>query len=117
MASYRRIGEFKITSSPAQFCELVQTPYLTEVLTEAYSYCYSAEPDYNKLRFFLTKQLLDMDVLPNTNYSWFNLSSPIPFSEELNSDLFDLLDDNTSTSFRKPETKNMDCNEKHYGKF
>ena len=30
---------------------------------------------------------------------------------------FDMLDDNISASFRRPEHKNMDCNEKHYEKF
>ena len=44
-----------------------------------------------------------MDVVPNTNYSWYNIESLVleRESSEINSDLFNVLEGNTSASFAR----------------
>jgi hypothetical protein len=59
-------------ASAKDLCEKAQTPFLADILEEAYSYEYDQKPDYGKLKFLLTKQLLDMDLLPSTKFSFKN---------------------------------------------
>jgi len=40
-------------------------PYLIPFAEEIYSYKFSEKPNYNKLRFLLTKELMEQDMAPN----------------------------------------------------
>ena len=78
--------QFKINSSAEEFCAKAETRFLTPVLQEAYLLKYDEEPNYNKLRFLLEKELLDGNFLPDSRFSWVfddrDLSEEIEESEE-----------------------------------
>ena len=59
-----------MVASPEDFCKFTKTPFLAEVLAEALSYKYDEKPNYNKMTFLLVKQLLGMDLLPNTHFKF-----------------------------------------------
>ena len=43
---------------------------LTDFVTEVMSIEFDETPNYNKLRFLLTRTLLDVDKVPNKQYDW-----------------------------------------------
>ena len=42
----------------------------------AYGLSFEEEPDYSKIRFLLTKPLLDHDMIPSNDFNW-NISETI----------------------------------------
>jgi hypothetical protein len=37
------------------------------------SYTFDETPNYNKLKFLLTKSLIDQELMPNQDYDWIKL--------------------------------------------
>ena len=43
---------------------------LTELAEYSYSLSFKDRPNYNKIRFLLTKVLLDQDLVPSKDFDW-----------------------------------------------
>jgi hypothetical protein len=68
-----RIGTYKLTATPAQFCE--GTPF-APLLEEAYSYGFDEEPFYGKLKHMMQIILMAEYHPPARNFVYdFNISS------------------------------------------
>ena len=55
--------------TPEKLC-VEKASKLLQFATEVFSYEFSEEPNYTKLKFLLSKVLLDHSVIPNTNMDW-----------------------------------------------
>lgn len=53
--SVKLLGEYKKHATPFKFCLDNKCMFLLEVMEEVYNIKYDSEPDYNKLRFLLSK--------------------------------------------------------------
>ena len=51
-------------------CEMHGVPELMEVAAIIDSLEFKEKPDYNLIKFQLTKILLDMDICPDQDYNW-----------------------------------------------
>ena len=51
-------------------CMLTDTEYLTQFGEYIYDLDFNEKPNYNYLKFLLTKNLLDKNKYPNNNYDW-----------------------------------------------
>ena len=56
------MAKLKINSTPEQVCE--KAKFLEEFAKYTYSLKFGEEPNYNYLKFILTKQLLDKNIVP-----------------------------------------------------
>ena len=48
------------------------TEFFTKFAENIYALKFDEKPDYGKLRFLLTKNLLDEDMVINNDYDWIN---------------------------------------------
>jgi len=46
---------------------------LHDFVEEVMSYSFDETPNYNKLKFLLTKGLIDSGTMPNKDYDWIKL--------------------------------------------
>jgi hypothetical protein len=46
---------------------------LHDFIEEIMSYTFDETPNYNKLKFLLTKSLIDQELMPNQDYDWIKL--------------------------------------------
>jgi len=71
---FRFIKNFKVNVTPEGLCgDAVSKPVthkLTDFVKEVWSIQFTEAPNYNKLRFLLTKALLDVGKVPNKDYDW-----------------------------------------------
>ena len=65
-----RIKRLKNRFTPKQFCLLSKTQYLTEFSEAIYNLSFEEKPDYGLLRFFLIKNLMQQDLVPNNDFDW-----------------------------------------------
>jgi hypothetical protein len=64
------IGSKKVKMTPEELCVSEESAKLIPFLKEVYALGYYDEPDYNKLRFLLVKELINMDITPDKEYDW-----------------------------------------------
>ena len=60
----------KINQKPIEFLTELNCLVLLPFAEEIYSYNYKDKPNYNKLRFLLTKEILNQDKVPNDVFDW-----------------------------------------------
>lgn len=60
----------KINQKPSQFIKELGCQQLLEFSEEIYSYKFKDKPNYGKLRFMLTKELLKQEELPDDIFDW-----------------------------------------------
>jgi hypothetical protein len=53
-----------------QVCMVSQTEYFTDFAEKIYSLEFDEQPNYNLLKFYLTKNLLEQDEYPNNDFDW-----------------------------------------------
>ena len=70
------IKNAKLTLTPEQLCGTSpskDTSRLLDFVTEVMSYTFDEAPNYNKLRFLLTKALIDFGTMPSKDYDWIDM--------------------------------------------
>ena len=60
--------KYKIDTSAEQLCE--NTKYLLPFAKHVLNLAFDEEPNYNKLKFMLVKNLLDSDIIPSKRIEW-----------------------------------------------
>ena len=60
----------KASQVPKQFCMEMGCMQLLEFSEEIYSYEFKEKPNYKKLRFLLTKELLKQNLFPDDVFVW-----------------------------------------------
>ena len=58
--------------TPKDLCQSVEAKTFLPFVEEIFSYKFEDTPNYNKLRFYLTKALLDNEMMPNNIFDWNN---------------------------------------------
>ena len=73
---FRFIKQVKIQMTPEKLCggKNCVTRKLLEFVNEVFSIGFADEPNYNKLKFLLTRALLDDGKVPNKDYDWIPIS-------------------------------------------
>ena len=66
-----------------------ETYRLYEFVKEVMSYKFEDEPNYNKLKFLLTKALIDYGTMPSKDYDWISmvLNNESDLSNNINKNL------------------------------
>lgn len=72
---FSRIQHLKNTLTPEKICESEEGQRLLPFVKEVFSLQFEDAPDYEKLRFYLVKILLDINEAPSTEYDW-NIGIP-----------------------------------------
>ena len=67
---FKKVTKLRGENSAKIFCKIAQTEYLTEALEYVYYLGYDEQPNYQKLKFMLTKILLNFGQNPKTKFSW-----------------------------------------------
>ena len=60
----------KMEQKPHQFLTDPRNKCLIPLAEYIYSLEFAEEPNYNKIKFLITKNLLDQNIVPNLNYDW-----------------------------------------------
>jgi hypothetical protein len=63
---------------PTEICTLMKCEHLIDFMEEAYEIKFKEEPNYNKMRFLLEKNLLDKTIVPSQRLNWYGISNPLP---------------------------------------
>ena len=63
---------------PKEICSLMKCEYLNDFVEEAYAIKFKEQPNYNKLRFLLAKNLLDKELVPTNKLNWIGRVGVIP---------------------------------------
>jgi hypothetical protein len=56
--------------SPELLCESPEAKILQPFIEEVFGLNFEETPDYDKLRFYLVKGMLDLNETPNKEYDW-----------------------------------------------
>jgi len=67
---FSRIQHLKNTLTPEKICDSEEGQRLLPFVKEVFSLQFEDKPDYDKLRFYLVKILLDINEAPSTEYDW-----------------------------------------------
>ena len=60
----------KINSEPMETCVRYNLVCLSEFAKEIYGLEFKEKPNYRKLKFLLTKPLLEMNIVPSLQFDW-----------------------------------------------
>ena len=67
----------KLNLTPETLCGTEETTKdthrLQDFVREVMSYSFDEEPNYNKLRFLLTRALIDYGTMPSKDYDWIDM--------------------------------------------
>ena len=66
----RKFYKNKIDSTAESACKITGCPEFLDFASLIYELKYDEKPDYNKLRFLLTKILLDDEIVPSKKFDW-----------------------------------------------
>jgi serine/threonine protein kinase len=69
------LKEQKLRMKPKEICSLMKCEHLTAFLEEAYAIKFKEEPNYNKLRFLLDRNLLDKALIPSRQINWLGVDN------------------------------------------
>ena len=64
------IQQLKQNAQPKDFLTLEGTKPMIPVAEYIFSLKFNEKPDYNRIRFYFTKNLLDREMTPNNLYDW-----------------------------------------------
>ena len=95
----------KIESTARSLCEDMDCFLLYDFAQEIYSLEFKEKPDYAKLRFLLTKVLLDQDLAPSNKFDWNNHIDP-PINLDINEQVD--FDENIMNEYMRPVVLNFD---------
>lgn len=62
--------EYKLSQKPKQFCTEMSCTHLIPFAEAIYALEFKEKPDYAKLKFLLTKELLNVGMIPNKQFDW-----------------------------------------------
>ena len=65
-------SKMKISLKPHEFLIDPRNKCLIPLAEYIYSLEFAEEPNYNKIKFLITKNLLDCNIVPNYKYDWNN---------------------------------------------
>ena len=65
-------SKMKISLKPHEFLIDPRNKCLIPLAEYIYSLDFAEEPNYNKIKFLITKNLLDCNIVPNYKYDWNN---------------------------------------------
>ena len=60
----------KISMTGHQLCIEMRCPLLIDFANEVYGIGFKEKPNYGKLRFLLTKEMLNVDLMPSLKFDW-----------------------------------------------
>ena len=63
-------AEMKLNQQPHEFLTDPRNKCLIPLAEYIYSIGFEEEPNYNKIKFLITKNILDIDMVPNFKYDW-----------------------------------------------
>jgi hypothetical protein len=66
-----KIAEIKSKIKPGELCE--NAPFMLNFAEYVYGLKFEDEPNYGYLRFLLTKNLLEKEMIPSEKYDWIGL--------------------------------------------
>lgn len=71
---FKFIKNFKLGQTPEELCGTKEknpdTYHLLEFVKEVYQIGFKEDPNYDKLKFLLTRSILDAGQVPNNEYDW-----------------------------------------------
>ena len=70
LEEYHVIKEMKQHATPETLCNTSDSSRLKEFVSEIFKLQFKETPDYQKLKFLLVKQLLDLNDTPNGVFDW-----------------------------------------------
>ena len=70
MSQADEIQRLKENACPGDFLTAENTKALIPVAEYIFSLKFDEKPDYNRIRFHFTKNLLDKEMIPNNLYDW-----------------------------------------------
>jgi hypothetical protein len=67
---FLKVKKIKIDLTAAKLCQSSASKMFKPFVEKVFALRYDEEPNYSKLSFMLTKELLDLDQVPTYQYDW-----------------------------------------------